>query len=86
MTRTDEIKGLSKFVYKTKMGKQLCFIRGAEWADRHPNKCLVDVNTAYRWLKDNAHRFTYMSAHSNEPLINEHQLAEEFVQAMTNNE
>ena len=62
------------------------FKLGAEWADEHPRKNLVDIDKAVRWIKDNANKFVYVSAHTNTASINEHLFAEEFAEAMSNND
>ena len=54
------------------------FVKGGKWADEHPRKNLVDIDEAVRWLKDNAGKFVYLSAHTNLASINAHLLAEEF--------
>ena len=62
------------------------FKLGAEWADEHPRKNLVDIDKAVKWIKDNANKFVYVSAHTNTASINEHLFAEEFAEAMSNND
>lgn len=61
------------------------FTAGAEWADMNQGKRLVDIGEAIRWLKDNASRFVYKSVCTNEAVIDENWLAEEFHNAMLDN-
>lgn len=61
------------------------FEEGAKWSDEHPRINLVDIDKAVRWLKDNASKFVYISAHTNLASINAHRLAEEFAEKMLNN-
>ena len=35
------------------------FIAGAEWADQHPRKGLVDIEKACEWIKQNISRYLF---------------------------
>ena len=85
MSREEEIYEASGEFGLWNVGEAM-FKLGAEWADEHPRKNLVDIDKAVRWIKDNANKFVYVSAHTNTASINEHLFAEEFAEAMSNND
>ena len=65
-------------------GYEVGFIEGAKWAEQFNSKSAKAdfVNKAERWLKNNAEKFVYLSAHTKKPRINENYLAKDFVKAM----
>ena len=52
MTRKEEIKQAASNSYPVIKGGDDKFIQGAEWADEHPRKGLVDIDRACEWLKN----------------------------------
>ena len=53
MTRKEEIEQASNLVFKIKLCPRMAFIRGAEWADKHPRKGLWDAEKVIEWIKNN---------------------------------
>ena len=71
MTREDEIYEATCGFGLWNVGEAM-FKLGAEWADSHPRKGLVDIDKAYEWIAD----------HITEYLDRSDYMAEEFRKAM----
>ena len=54
MTRKEEREQASNLVFKIRLCPKTAFIRGAEWADRHPKEGLWDADKIIEWLQNNA--------------------------------
>lgn len=61
---------------------QRSVIQGAEWADQHPRKGLVDIEKIVEWIENNVEKYLYFHKEFNKPAINEFQLTEDLKKAV----
>jgi hypothetical protein len=69
MTREKEIKREAKYSANGTIDDELAemyFIRGAEWADQHPRKGLLDGEKVIEWLDKYADSYTYFNVDKQE--------------------
>lgn len=59
MTREEEIIQAADECYPTWEEHNAGFYQGAEWADQHPRKGLVDIEKVIEYMKKNS-RFDYL--------------------------
>lgn len=80
--REKEIAQAAESEYFVTKAEEFAWIRGAEWADQHPRKGLVDIDKIASFIKYHAQEFVYISTHSGEAKINEFKLVEAMYKAM----
>ena len=62
MTRLEEIwESFQRYKLVTETGNlsEGDYIAGAEWADEHPKKGLVNINNVCKWLKENVSGYSH---------------------------
>lgn len=79
MSREEEIEQASKCVFKSKMGARTAFIRGCEYADRHPREGLWDAEKVIKYIKEELPYYVELNCVFDEIRVNYSKIKNNFI-------